>query len=208
MSVRRVAKSSLIARILVLSALLATTGCTTMVIDRYHDAAMTPSLYFRVDDLETPEVRLTWVHHIDSEEVEGQEGKLRTFTTDRLNLLIIRPELEACPFVEIFLNGEPLAEVGEWKQAYAIGNSEVMIPGPDDSACSLMLTFRTLGSPPTFTITAATKNGVVEEFPDGERQLAWLLLVPPTVVWDTVWITAVVAGIAYLADPGAFFALF
>lgn len=208
MSVRRLPRSSLIARILGLTTLLSMAGCTSMVIDRFQDAAMTPSLYFRADDLEMPEVRLTWVHHIGSEEVEGQEGQMRMFTTDRPNLLIIRPELEDCPSVEVFLNGEPLAPVGEWKQAYAIGNSEVMIPAPDDPACSLMLTFRTLGSPPTFIITAATKNGVVEEFPDGERQLAWLLLVPPTLVWDTVWISAVVAGIAYLADPGAFFALF
>ena len=83
-----------------------------------------------------------------------------------------------------------------------------MIPAPEDPDCSLMLTFQTLGSPPTFIITAATKNGVVEEFPDGERKLAWLLLVPPMLVVDTVAVAAIVAGIAFLADPGAFFALF
>jgi len=208
MSVRRGARSSLIAGIVGLSTLLSTAGCTIMVLDRYQDAAMTPSLYFRVDDLTTPEVHVTWVHRIDREKLEGQEGQTRTFTTDRPSLLIIRPELEGCPSVELFLNGEPLDEVGEWTHAYALGNTEVMIPDQDASACSLMLTFRTLGSPPTFTITAATKNGVVEEFLDGERKIAWLLLVPPTLVWDTVWISAVVAGIAYLADPKALFALF
>ena len=80
MSVRRVAKSFLIARILVLSALLATAGCTTMVMDRYQGAAMTPSLYFRVDDIEPPVVRVTWVRHIFSDEQEAQEGQSPTET--------------------------------------------------------------------------------------------------------------------------------
>lgn len=208
MSVRRMARSALIAGILGLGTLLSTAGCTIMVFDRFQDTAMKPSLYFRADDLRTPEVRLTWVHHVGTDEVEGQAGQLRAFSADLPNSLIIHPELEDCPSVEVSLNGEPLAEVGKWKQAYAIGNSEVMIPAEEDPACSLMLTFQTLGSPPNFIITAATKNGVVAEFPDGERKLAWLLLIPPTLVWDTVWISAIVAGAAYLADPGAFFALF
>ena len=116
MSVRRVARSSLIAGILGLSTLLSTAGCTGVVLDRFQDAAMTPSLYFRVDDLETPEVQLSWVHHIDSEEVEGQPGQLRTSTTDRLNLLTIRPELEDCPLVEVFLNGDPLDAAGSGRR--------------------------------------------------------------------------------------------
>jgi hypothetical protein len=67
------------------SALLSTAGCTTMAIGRSRGAARTPWRFFRADGLETPEVRVTWVRHIASEELIGQAGQagpLRTFTTE------------------------------------------------------------------------------------------------------------------------------
>lgn len=203
-------RSSRIVGILVLSALLSTAGCTTMVMDRYRGATMTPSLYFRLDDIETPEVHVTWVHHLGGEkreaqeEQEGQPPSVTPLFGDRPNLLTIRPDLEGCPFVAVSLNGESLYAVGEWIPVSAIRDGEVMIPDQDDPDCSLMLTFRTLGSPPTFSIVAATRNGVVEEFPDGKRKGAWLLLIPPTVLWDTVWATAVLAVYLVSLDPAGF----
>lgn len=211
------ATGSRIARILALSGLLSTIGCTLAVMDRYQSDAMTPSLWFRVDGIETPEVRVTWVHRMplmvnsgSREEkkvnIEKQDRQSRDTLEDRPILLTIRPELEDCQVVEVFLNGEPLDATGEWKRASAISDGEVLVPAQDDPKCSLMLTFRRMDSPRTFSIVAATKNGVVAEFPDGKREHAWLLMFPPAIIGDVV-VAAITVAVATPFIAGYFLLL-
>lgn len=170
------------ARFLVLGSLLLTPACTMTVLDRYRDGAMAESLYFRVEDYEQPEIAVSWAHRPDGEEHLFQ-------LEDSVEVLTIEPALEGCQFVEVFVNGQTLAaDESTGAPSAVLANpfpgGEAIIPDAHYPDCAVVLTFRTVGAPPTFVITAATKQGVVAEFPNGKRRPAWLLLLPLAVAGD------------------------
>lgn len=185
---RKAGTRSALASILALSVPLATPGCSMMVLDRYRDGAMAEVLYFRAESHEQPEIIVSWSHR------EGNPGGLQP--KPLLNLLVIRPELDGCPFIEVYLNevDRRLSRTIESAPAMAIPAEGPLIPDETYPDCSVLLTFATSGEPPRFVMAAATKKGVVAEFPDGKRKPAWLLLLPFTAVCDTAGL-ALIGGL-------------
>lgn len=167
-------------------------GCTQMVMDRYRDGVMMPSLYFWVADYEQPEIIVSWAHYDPSPPERGL-----TNVEHPAHPLAIEPGLQGCQAVQVFVNSEA-QRIGDEVNAIevsALPLSDPIIPDERYPDCSVLLTFRTAGSPPTFVISAATKNGVVKEFPNGKRQPAWLLLLPLAAVPDAALALITVAGV-------------
>jgi hypothetical protein len=148
-------------------------GCTWVVVQHYNDGAMKDSLYFWVDDYETPDIMVSW----------SRSGpKYSAYSTQ----LVMQPGLNDCQFVDIFVNGATKlpSEFAKALEVAAIDANEAVIPDDTYPKCSVVLTYGRKGTPPDFSITAATADGAFKEFPNGRRRPAWLLLLPLAAVPD------------------------
>lgn len=162
-----------------------------MVLEAYRAESMTNPLYVWGVDYEQPEVQLIWSRN--------QPPKADATTSDQPSpegtRLAIRPKLADCDVVEVYMNdlSFPLKGADASIQHWTIEADAAVLPDERYPDCALLVTYRRRAPPEDLVLVAATRDGVVAEFPSGRRKPAWLLLTPLSVISDTVLVASILS---------------
>jgi hypothetical protein len=176
--------------------MLSAPGCTTMVVDAYQARVMRNPMYIWLADYEEPEIHVYWSRRPPAENSVATQ------------LLTIRPGLDGCQFYEIYVNARD-AHLEDSSAAIlyrAVPTDAALIPDERFPDCTVLLTYRRLNTRPGYVLTAATREGVIAEFPNRKRQPAWLLLMPFAAVADGAGFLALVfvmSGGLFMSGGGA-----
>lgn len=178
--------------------LLQLTGCVSSVVEAYRAGVMPNPMYFWLIDTEGPEIRIRWSRWDPNKVIENPWKK--PFFALPPNILELHPDIPGCQAYEACVNDSEtrIANESEAIAMFAVREPTSILPDDRFPECAILLTYHRPLSRPGLVVIAATRAGVLEEFPNGRRKPAWLLLTPLAAIGDSIPSLVLVAFIVVI----------